>query len=101
MTNQRVVSYWLKEVLRHQLGFKALGFDDLNMEGASIMGGPAERSLTAMQSGCYMVLMCNNRKAAIEVLDSLPMSEVPEAVIIIKTTKFQFERTSVNRTLDK
>lgn len=85
-------SYWLKEVLRHQLGFKGIVFsDDLNMEGASIMGDPAERSLTAMQSGCDMVLMCNNRKAAIEVLDSLPMSEVPQALSLLKQQNFSLK----------
>lgn len=61
------------------------------MEGASIMGDPAERSLTAMQSGCDMVLMCNNRKAAIEVLDSLPMSEVPQALSLLKQQNFSLK----------
>lgn len=84
--------YWLKEVLRNQLGFKGIVFsDDLNMEGASIMGGPAERSLKSMQSGCDMVLMCNNRKAAIEVLDNLPITEVPQALSLLKQQTFSLK----------
>ncbi|MBD1577821.1 MULTISPECIES: beta-N-acetylhexosaminidase [Vibrio] len=82
-------SYWLKKVLRDQLGFEGIVFsDDLNMEGASIMGGPAERSLKSMQAGCDMVLMCNNRKAAIEVLDNLPITEVPQAMSLLKQQSF-------------
>lgn len=82
-------NYWLKEVLRNQLGFEGIVFsDDLNMEGASIMGGPAERSLKSMQSGCDMVLMCNNRQSAIEVLDNLPVTEVPQAMSLLKKQSF-------------
>ncbi|WP_086981127.1 beta-N-acetylhexosaminidase [Vibrio aphrogenes] len=81
--------YWLKEVLRNQLGFKGIVFsDDLNMEGAAIMGGPAERSLKSMQSGCDMVLMCNNRTSAVQVLDNLPIVDVPKAMNLLKKQTF-------------
>ncbi|GLT13738.1 beta-N-acetylhexosaminidase [Vibrio algivorus] len=84
--------YWLKEVLRNQLDFKGIVFsDDLNMEGATIMGGPAERSLKSMQSGCDMVLMCNNRLSAVEVLDNLPIVEVPQAMNLLKQQSFSLK----------
>lgn len=81
--------YWLKQVLRQQLGFKGIVFsDDLNMEGAAIMGGPAERSHQALVAGCDMLLLCNNRQGQIEVLDNLPVMETPQADTLLKTQSF-------------
>ncbi|MEF1289062.1 beta-N-acetylhexosaminidase [Vibrio sp. M260118] len=81
--------YWLKQILREKLGFKGIVFsDDLTMEGASIMGGPAERSHQALVAGCDMILVCNKRDAQIEVLDNLPVMETPQADSLLKTQSF-------------
>lgn len=81
--------YWLKRVLREQLGFNGLIFsDDLTMEGASIMGGPAERAHQALVAGCDMLLVCNQRDAQVEVLDNLPILETPIAQTMLKKQSY-------------
>lgn len=64
--------FWLRRVLREKLGFQGVIFsDDLNMAAAAAGGGYAERAGTALEAGCDVLLVCNNRPAALEVVESL------------------------------
>jgi len=77
--------FWLKKVLRQDLKFEGVVFsDDLNMKGADVLGSYSERALAAQQAGCDMVMLCNNREGAVQALDGLPQTQVPNLNALCK-----------------
>ncbi|MDI3326072.1 beta-N-acetylhexosaminidase [Pontibacterium granulatum] len=65
-------SFWLQDVLRSRLAFEGVIFsDDLSMKAAHTAGGYAQRAEMALNAGCDVLLPCNNREGALEVVEYL------------------------------
>jgi beta-N-acetylhexosaminidase len=83
--DDEVVGYsrqWIGEILRVTLGFDGAIFsDDLSMAAADGVGGYAVRAARALAAGCDVLLICNNRAGAIEVLDSLRGESFPRTQV--------------------
>jgi beta-N-acetylhexosaminidase len=63
---------WIQQELRHKLRFSGAVFsDDLSMQGASAVGDIPTRARVALEAGCDMVPICNQRAAVLATLSSL------------------------------
>ncbi len=73
-------SYWLKGILREEIGFNGLIFsDDLTMHGACVGGNIVERAALAIEAGCDMVLVCNDQAAMDELLEAKTWHASPQS----------------------
>ncbi len=62
---------WIAGVLRGELAFHGCVFaDDLSMAGAAAFGGVLERVRLALEAGCDVLPICNDRAAVHAVLDA-------------------------------
>jgi len=65
---------WIRGLLRTQLGYNgAVICDDLNMAGAKVAGEIVERALMALDAGCDMLPVCNDRESLVKLLAGLPV----------------------------
>ncbi len=69
-------SYWIQTKLRQELQFSGVVFsDDLTMTAATDVGSVSERAKLALAAGCNMVLVCNDRAAALQTLEFLEANQ--------------------------
>ncbi len=62
---------WLKDIIRAQLNFDGVLFsDDLCMAGAQAAGDISARVKAAIEAGCDIALVCNDRVAAHEAAEA-------------------------------
>ena len=65
-------SFWIQRELRSRIGFGGAVFcDDLSMQATRDYGSMPERATRALDAGCDMVLVCNDRRAAERTVESL------------------------------
>ncbi|WP_180021058.1 MULTISPECIES: beta-N-acetylhexosaminidase [unclassified Acinetobacter] len=70
--------YWIQKVLRQELQFDGILFsDDLSMQAACVAGGADARIQAALNAGCDMGLVCNNRESACIALDGIQNLALP------------------------
>ena len=68
--------YWLKDILREKIKYKGLIFsDDLSMFGAGDLSF-ANKAVKSIEAGCDMILVCNNRHEAINVIETFEKNDI-------------------------
>ncbi len=73
---------WVRRELRDRLGFGGAVFcDDLSMKATRAYGSMPERAKRALDAGCDMVLVCNDRDAAIRVVEALAGHSNPPSLV--------------------
>ena len=74
--------YWIQRELRARLGFDgAILSDDLSMKATRTYGTMPERARRALEAGCDMVLVCNDRDAAQATLRALKNYSNPPSLV--------------------
>lgn len=70
--------FWIQNILRQQMQFDGVLFsDDLSMQAAGVAGGADARILAALNAGCDMGLVCNDREAARLALSAIEDLALP------------------------
>ena len=70
---------WVQDILREELGYRGAIFcDDLSMGGAAVVGDMEARARLALEVGNDMLPVCNDRPAAIKLIDALAADVTPD-----------------------
>jgi len=74
--------WWIGEELRGRLGFDGAVFsDDLSMKATQSVGSMSRRAREALQAGCDMVLVCNDRARAEATAEGLGDHRNPPSLV--------------------
>jgi beta-N-acetylhexosaminidase len=74
--------YWIERELRTRIGFGGAVFsDDLSMKATEPYGTMVQRARLALESGCDMILVCNDRDAAHEAVEALNAYSNPLSLV--------------------
>ena len=82
--------FWLKDILRKKIKYKGVIFsDDLSMKGADAVGGIEAKTQKAFESGCTMILICNDRAGACKALDFMEKQGISQSkkLFLLKASK--------------
>ena len=97
---------WIKDILQKEIQYDGLIFsDDLSMFGAGNDTFPS-KAMKSINAGCDMILVCNNRKEVINIIDSFEKNKVSLSNKIYKMKKsldidWNELRTNKRRTIIK
>ena len=110
-------SYWIQQELRDRIGFGGAVFcDDLSMKATIPYGNIVQRAKRALQAGCDMILICNDRAAALAAVAAVndysnPLSLVRLARLhgkqtvqreeLLTSDEWQQATAELNRWLDR
>lgn len=63
---------WIQEILREKMNYQGLIVtDDLSMAGAAGIGDYPDRANLALEAGCDILTLCNNREGLLQVIDNI------------------------------
>ena len=72
--------FWLQDILRNKMGFAGTIFsDDLSMKGTDYVGDIETKVGKALESGCNMVLVCNDRPGALSAINFLEKEKISQS----------------------
>lgn len=79
-------SFWIERELRGRLGFGGAIFcDDLSMKATSAYGSMRRRAQRALDAGCDMILVCNDRRAAEQAV--LALNEYSNPLSLVRLAR--------------
>jgi len=89
---------WIGGVLRGELGFRGTVFaDDLSMLGAAGMGDIVTRASRALEAGCDVLPVCNDRTQVVALLDGL--RHAPDPTLHLRLARLRGQHSQTRATL--